>query len=501
MADWVHELCDGWAEDAPAVWDHDDARYSYGDLRGMIDAVAEGLIRHGVRPGDRVMLVSENCAVFAAAVLAISKVGAWIMPVNARHTVGELRSLLAHAEPSAMLFPVGITAEADAHAKTFDANAIIDTMAGGLAIARLRSKPELVQNDPTEQVGALLYTTGTTSAPKGVMLTHKNLTWNADLSAKLRGVTAGDLVLGVLPGSHIFGFASTMMATFHIGACIRFLKRFDPQSVLDALRDGASVMPAVPAMYARIIAHLDKTGATLNAPHLHYISAGGAPLDPDLKRRVQDEFGLTLNNGYGITEAAPSVAATRPSDPRDDVSCGPPLWGVTLTIDAPNDDGVGEIIIDSPGVMKGYYRNPEATDEALPSPGVFRSGDLGRIDEHGMLYVEGRKKELIIRSGFNVYPPEVEGILTKHDLVTQAAVVPRRRAGDEDILAFVMVTGAVDPASLAHWLRQHLVAYKLPNAIFVVDAFPVAPTGKILKHKLIDHFADQVAAWDKEHLE
>ena len=216
MAQWVHELIEGWAEDAPAVWDHDGARFSYGDVRAMVAVIADGLRAAAVQPGDRVMLVSENCAVFAAAVLAISKVDAWAMPVNARHTVSELRSLKDHADPKVILFPMGITGEADAHAAAFAAQDRIATAAGDLAVARFEAAPEPVPNTPADRVAALLYTTGTTSAPKGVMLTHRNLTWNAALSAKLRGVTAQDLVLGVLPGSHIFGYASTMLATFHI---------------------------------------------------------------------------------------------------------------------------------------------------------------------------------------------------------------------------------------------------------------------------------------------
>ena len=256
-----------------------------------------------------------------------------------------------------------------------------------------------------------------------------------------------------------------------------------------------SVFPAVPQMYANLLRYMDKTGADLSAPKLHYISAGGAPLDPDWKARTEAVFGLALNNGYGITEAAPTVSATRVGEPRGDVSVGPAVWDVTLSIDDPDANGVGEVLIEGPGVMKGYYKNPEATAEALPRPGLLRSGDLGRLED-GILFIEGRKKELIIRSGFNVYPPELEGMLTKHPNVSVAAVVPHRRAGNEDILAFVL--GDIASEDLGNWLRERLVAYKQPQAIFMVDEFPTAPTGKILKHKLASHFADLIGKWEKE---
>jgi len=419
------------------------------------------------------------------------------VPVNARHTAGELRSLREHSGARIMLFTGHASAEAAAHVVEFSADISLPLDCGNLqATPVFETEPEPVEDDPTQRVAALLYTTGTTSAPKGVMLTHSNLCWNARVSARLRHLTPDDLVLGVLPGSHIFGFCSTLMAAFHIGCCTRFVPRFTPEAVLNALADGASAMPAVPQMYERILTHLHQTGEALNAPRIRYLSAGGAPLDPDLKARTEATFGVPLNNGYGITECSPTISATRPEDPRDDVSVGPALWDVTVTVDAPGDDGIGELIVQSPGVMKGYYRNPEATALALPRPGIFRTGDLGRIDPDGMIYVEGRVKELIIRSGFNVYPPEVEAMLTQHDQVLQAAVVPRRVGSNEEILAFVMARDELTADALADWLRPRLVAYKQPQHIYIVDAFPIAPTGKVLKHKLIAHFATLLAARD-----
>ncbi|MEM8665070.1 MAG: 3-hydroxyacyl-CoA dehydrogenase NAD-binding domain-containing protein, partial [Pseudomonadota bacterium] len=246
-----------------------------------------------------------------------------------------------------------------------------------------------------------------------------------------------------------------------------------------------------PNMYERILTHLEETGRPFIAPRLRYISAGGAPLDPDWKARTQAVFGLTLNNGYGITEASPGIAATRPAAPRADVSVGTALPDVTVTVAEPDADGVGELIVKSPGVMKGYYKNAAATRAALPAPGVLRSGDLGCIAADGAITIVGRSKELIVRSGFNVYPPEIEAMMTRDPAVLQAAVVGRPVKGNEEIVAFALAPGA-RAADIAARLREKLTAYKVPQHIVLVDAFPTAPTGKVLKHKLLSHFADRL---------
>lgn len=484
---FLHEVIAPHPEHAPAIRDDAGATLTYGALRHAVDALASGLVDLGLRPGDRLMLVGENCAAYVVAILAASQVGAWVMPINGRHKPLELQNILDHSGARLILMTDA------SHAAHFAAQPF-----GAYWTAQFDATPEPKGDTAQTRVAAMMYTTGTTSAPKGVMLSHENLLWNAALSVRLRGLSAADQVLGVLPLSHIFGFASTLLATLTVGAEICLLRRFDPQHVLDALARGASALPAVPQMYARILAHMDQSGAHLSAPKLHYISAGGAPLDPDLKTRVEAVFGLVLNNGYGITEAAPSVAATRPDAPREDVSVGPALWGVTVTIDTPDTEGVGEILVESPGVMLGYYRDAEETARALPRPGLFRTGDLGRVAPDGALFIEGRKKELIIRSGFNVYPPEIEAMLTRHPDVDQAAVVPRRRAGNEDILAFVILRNGLTETALGDWLRPRLVAYKLPQVILAVASLPAAPTGKILKHKLIAHFATQLAAREKD---
>jgi acyl-CoA synthetase (AMP-forming)/AMP-acid ligase II len=497
MGPWLDDLIADHPADNVALIDQGGATCTYGALRERVAQAASALQTHGVRPGDRVMLVSENCTSYAIAVFAICQIKAWICPVNARQSDTELCAIQSHSGARCLLFTASASDQAAAHATTFDA-APLPGLPAGLTITKCATTtPEPVDSQPDQQVAALLYTTGTTSAPKGVMLTHSNVCWNARTSANLRHLTPADLVLAVLPGSHVFGFASTFLAALHAGAQLQFIARFTPAGVLDAFAAGATALPAVPQMYAVILAHLHSTGRPFFAPNLRYTSAGGAPLDPDLKAQTEALTGLPLHNGYGLTETSPGVAATRIETPSADTSVGPPLPGVKVTIDQPDADGAGELIIQSPGVMKGYYKNPNASAAALPQPGTLRSGDLARFDANGALHLVGRLKELIIRSGFNVYPPEVEAMLTRHDDVLQAAVIGRKSGANEEILAFVLTNGGVTETGLKSWLTGRLVSYKHPQHILLVDSYPTAATGKILKHKLISHFADLLEARDQ----
>ncbi|WP_138421816.1 class I adenylate-forming enzyme family protein [Maritimibacter alexandrii] len=491
--DRIHELTRGQSPDALAIVDHDGAHYSFGDVEAMADTMAGMLKAAGVERGDRLMIVSENCATYAIAILAASRLGAWVMPVNARMSDDELDALRNHAGARFAIFTPEASVPSAAHADRLGATSRGTLSCGDVLVAGPlpgeNTAPEPETGTPRDAVAALIYTTGTTSAPKGVMLTHGNLIWNAEISARLRGMAPGDLVVGVLPGTHIFGFASVFLASLAGGSAIRFLPRFSAPAILDAFAEGGSVMPAVPQMYQAILAELAKRGTPPDAPNLRYISSGGAPLDPEWKEKIEATFGLHLQNGYGLTETSPGVSGTRRDTPRDDTSCGQILDGVECIIDEPDDEGIGELLIRGPNIMKGYYRNPEATRAAIREDGFFRSGDFAKIDPDGTLWIMGRKKELIIRSGFNIYPPEVEAMLTRHPDVYQTAVVGRRVSGNEEVLAFVTAKPGVSEADLKAFLHEHLVPYKVPQHIFIIEQFPAAATGKILKHKLTETFA------------
>ncbi|SFG47870.1 Acyl-CoA synthetase (AMP-forming)/AMP-acid ligase II [Palleronia marisminoris] len=476
---------------APALRDSQGIAFDWAGYKAASEAAATLLKDHGVQPGDRVMAVAENSAALAALVFGTSRIGARLVPVNARMTAPEIARIAGHCRPRLTVFATDASPEARAHAAGAQ---VMQTSYGEIA---LTTDPGARFEAP-DDTAVILYTTGTTGDPKGVMLTHGNLNFAGRASATLRGMVPGERLYGALPLTHVFGLASMLTAGAVAGAEVQLEARFAPDKLLAALQGGATVLPAVPQMHAVLMAHTAAQGIErLRGAALRYVSSGAAPLDPAWKRKAEAFYGLPLQNGYGMTETTAGVCATRNAIGDPDTSVGPPLPGCEIRIAAPDRDGIGEIETRGPHVMKGYYRLPELTAEALDPEGWLKTGDLGRIDDAGRLHIVGRKKELIIRSGFNVHPPEVEAALNDHLDVVQCAVIGRARNGNEDVLAFVQpARGGVDPAALADFARERLSAYKRPSAIFVVDALPAASTGKILKHRLLTTFADRIAAHD-----
>ena len=238
----------------------------------------------------------------------------------------------------------------------------------------------------------------------------------------------------------------------------------------------------------------------MQAERLRYISSGGAPLDLAWKQKVEAFFGLPLFNGYGMTESTAGIAATKPGATRSDTSVGKMLAGQEIRLDSINTDGIGEIVIRGPNIMAGYYRNKAETEKVLDADGWLRTGDLGCLDEDGNLQITGRAKELIIRSGFNVYPLEVEAALNQHPDVVQAAVIGTAANGNEQIVAFIhpLAGSDLNPDDLKSHLAGRLAAYKHPTRWIISDRLPAAPSGKILKARLATAFADQLAT-DSTH--
>ncbi len=261
---------------------------------------------------------------------------------------------------------------------------------------------EPVSQAAADQVAVLMYTTGTTGDPKGVMITHANLLFAANASARVRLLNVDDLVYCALPFSHIFGLASAMMASLSVGADLQLQTRFTAENLYEALKNGVTVLPAVPQMHALLMQFVrDKGLDKLNAPQLRYVSSGAAPLDPDWKRRAEAFYGVAVQNGYGMTETTAGISTTSFELGNPNISTGKPLAGTEAKVaPAPNQDelqeGVGEILVRGPHVMKGYYKNRAETDKALEADGFLHTGDLGRFDEDGNLEVVGRCKELII---------------------------------------------------------------------------------------------------------
>jgi len=477
---------------APALSDTTGAQWTWADLIDAIADVEAHLRAADVTTGDRVLLLTENCAAAIAVLFACSRLGAAVIPFNARQTVAEVDRVIAHATPAAILMTSSVSQDAARHADRLGAR-VIQGRFGTLDLVQQTSDP-----DGDGDVAVVLYTTGTTGDPKGVMLTHGNLLFGGKASATLREMTADDVIYGVLPISHVFGLASVVTAAAHTGASIRFEPRFSADRLYAALTNGVTLLSAVPQMHALLMQYTREQGFDrLPSQTLRYVSSGAAPLDPTWKRQAEAFYGVALQNGYGMTETTAGVSITQSKIGDPDISTGPPLPGVELRIDETvpgGGDGSGEVLVRGPHVMKGYFRNPSETAKAIDAVGWLHTGDLGCLDDQGLLHILGRSKELIIHGGFNVYPPEVEAALNDHPHVIQAAVVGRMVQGDEKVVAFCQIPDDADvtPDALRVFVAERLTGYKRPSQIILASSLPAAPTGKILKHKLLDAFADQL---------
>ncbi len=479
--------------DHPALVDG-TTTWSYGELAGIVADLAGRLVGYGVRPGDRVLIVSENSLPLCALVLAASEIDAWAVVVNPRLSVREVDQIRDHSGARRIFYVTDIPGAARDHAVRHGARDEPVGALGLLAVGPLNeaATPETVEVDGARQVAVLMYTSGTTGNPKGVMLTHRNLLYNASVSGCLRHLTPADRLYGALPMSHIVGLSNVLVGTLMFGATIQVVPRYDPAELARAIAgDGVTMLFGVPATYQRLLEYKSVSGrSALPRGRLRYLGVAGAPLDLSLKTRVEAEFGVPLLNGYGITECAPGISGMRLENSEATTSVGQPLPGVEIrVVDADRrpvpHDAVGELHVRSPGVMRGYYRAPTLTAAAIDPDGWFNTGDLVRFDG-ARLFVVGRARELIIRSGFNVYPPEVEAVLNTHPDVVQSAVVGRAVDGNEEVVAYVQLLpgSTANAETLRQHVRPQLTAYKRPSEIVVLDTLPASSTGKILKHRL-----------------
>ncbi len=480
---------------APAISDSIGTSWTYAELNHAAHSGAALLRDAGVGAGDRVLLLIENCAAAVAMLFAVWDVGAVVIPVNARQSAGEVDRIIAHARPTLALMSTAVSANARAHATRLAA-APVQGAFGEMHLVRLHpGAPDAELVD----VAVLLYTTGTTGDPKGVMLTHANMRFGGMASAHLREMTPEDRIYGVLPITHVFGLASVVTACCYAGASVRMEARFTAEGLYHALGEGITLLSAVPQMHALLMQFAKEKGLTaLGSDTLRYVSSGAAPLDPAWKRKAEAFYGVAIQNGYGMTETTAGICATRNPVGLTDVSVGPALPGVEVRIDQDvpgGGEGCGEVLTRGAHVMKGYYRNPEQTAQVLDAQGWMRTGDIGRMDEEGLLHILGRSKELIIHGGFNVYPPEVEAALNDHPAVIQSAVIGRMVAGDEEVLAFVQIAEGdpITAEALREFVARRLTGYKRPKQVVLATKLPAAPTGKILKHKLLAAFADQLS--------
>ena len=486
-----------WADrlpDHPAVRDPKGS-WSYREFEKVISETAGWLRSSGVRAGDRVMIVGENCREFAAALLAIASLDAWPVPVNAHLSSREIDVVRDHSGARRIVYTTGASSHATEHARRHGAKIeeVGDLGQIGLGPLNESAIPEPIEPDIGRRTGALIYTSGSTGLPKGVMLTHSNLIFSAGGAAKIRSLSPEDGLYGILPLSHIVGLSIVFLGTLLSGATIYLEPRFDPMTARRTIeKERITVMLGVPSMFSQFLQYAKMRNLQkLTFSGLRIISCCGAPLPPAIKFSVEGLFGLPLHHGYGITECSPNVAQVRLDvPPRKDNSVGPMFPGVEARLvggdgQALPEGEVGELWVRGPNIMKGYYRATEETAAAISPDGWFNTRDLARFED-GNLFIVGRTKDLIIRFGFNVYPAEVEAVLNAHPAVAQSAVIGRATHGTEEILAFVEVSPGshLTAPVLAEYAAKHLAAYKRPTEFFFLSTMPMTASGKIAKSEL-----------------
>lgn len=478
-----------WANSHPTHIALRDASHSvtYAELDGRLDGLVIALQRLGIRRGDRVLLVAENCVAQALMILAVSRIGAWSASVNARLSPREIANFITHSGARRVFYFHQDSPEAGQHAAAQGAETVEWSQVGSLLVGPLQS--DTAVEPPEPDVAALVYTSGTTGASKAVMLTHANLLFIAANSRRVRSLVPDDVIYGVLPLSHVYGLSALLLAALVSGAELRLVPRFRPEYLAVALaEEGITVLHGAPAMYAKLLALANTQSDALRAPRLRVAQSGGAPLTRSIKENFERRFGVVLNNGYGMTEAAPSICQTRSESPRIDCSVGTPIDGIEVRLDgaATHPDGVGELQLRGPNVMAGYYRAPALTEQVMTPDGWLCTGDLARFEADGAVTIVGRSKELIIRSGFNVYPVEIEQVLNAHPDIVQSAVIGRTVDDNEEVLAFVEMRGgkAIDHAALLTYLKANLSPYKIPAQVIALASLPAAASGKILKREL-----------------
>ena len=475
-------------------------RLTYGQLDALSDQVAASLTKLGLKRGDTVGVMLPNVPYFPIAYFGVLKAGGVVVPMNVLLKAPEVNFYLSDSEARILIAWDDFSAEAMKGAPAGVITYVVNKPGSDSVPEGARSFTELLQAGPAfemvatdpDDTAVILYTSGTTGKPKGAELTHFNLYMNCDVAGRLFGIRDDDVALGVLPLFHSFGQSSVMNVTLRYGGKLALVPRFEVDAVCRTIQDEkVTVISGVPTMYFALL-HAPEV-ANFDLSSLRIANSGGASLPGEVLTTFEKKFGIVILEGYGLSETSPTASFNRSADERKFLSIGKPIWGVEMRIlddeDKPlpvGKDHVGEICIRGHNVMKGYFKKPEATAEAFKG-GWFHSGDMGYVDEDGFFYIVDRKKELIIRGGFNVYPREIEEVLYAHPAVQEAAVigVHDERMGEEVSAVVCLKKGeSVTEADLIAFVKERVAAYKYPRTISFLDTLPKGPTGKILKKEL-----------------
>jgi long-chain acyl-CoA synthetase len=484
-----------------------DTELSYAELGQRSARLAALLGEKGIGPGGRVGVMLPNVPEFPIAYYGVLRAGAIVVPMNVLLKRREIAFYLEDSGSKLLLAWHGFCAEAREGAADAGTELIEVETASFAAMLAEHEPPAsgapFASHSHIKRTGAdladtaeddtavILYTSGTTGKPKGAELTHLNLFRNADVSSRTTSeISEGDVVLGALPLFHSFGQTVSMNASLMTGACLTLVPKFDPGEALATMqRDGVTHFYGVPTMYGALLHHPERE--SFDTSSLRICITGGASMPVEVLRGFEEAFGAKVMEGYGLSETSPVACSNHPDKERKAGSIGTPIEGVEMKVVDENDEEVpqgevGEIVIRGHNIMKGYWQRPDATEEAMRG-GWFHSGDMARTDEDGYFYIVDRKKDLIIRGGYNVYPREVEEVLFEHPKIREAAVVgvPHDQWGEEIGAAVVCHDGEeLAPEEVSAYVKERIAAYKYPRLVWFLDDLPKGPTGKILKREI-----------------
>ncbi|HEY6730573.1 MAG TPA: long-chain fatty acid--CoA ligase [Solirubrobacterales bacterium] len=464
---------------------------TYADLNDHSARLATLLAEKGLEQGDRVGVMLPNVLDFPIAYYGVLHAGGVVVPMNVLLKRREIAFYLEDSGAKLLLAWHGFGEEARAGAAEAGTELIeIEPESFAELLGDREPTAELADTDE-EDTAVILYTSGTTGKPKGAELTHSNLFCNAEIASQTTcEIRQGDVVLGSLPLFHSFGQTVSMNASLRVGATLTLLPKFDPGEALEIMqRDGVTHFYGVPTMYGALLHHPGREDFDTSA--LRICITGGASMPVEVLRGFEDAFECELLEGYGLSETSPVASSNHPGRPRKPGSIGTPLRDVEMKVVDEDDNEVaqgevGEIVVRGHNVMKGYWQRPEATEEAMRG-GWFHTGDMAKVDEEGYFFIVDRKKDLIIRGGYNVYPREVEEVLYEHPKVREAAVIgiAHNEWGEEIGAAIVVHDGEqLEPDEVSAYVKERIAAYKYPRVVWFLDDLPKGPTGKILKREI-----------------
>jgi long-chain acyl-CoA synthetase len=464
---------------------------TYAELDEATARAAAFLLAQGIEPGDRVGVMLPNVPEFAIAYYGVLRAGGVVVPMNVLLKRREVAFYLGDAQAKLIFAWHAVADEAGAGAAEAGSECVVVEPG---SFARLLGDVPPASGIAEREAGdtaVILYTSGTTGKPKGAQLTHANLSVNTDVSKALFSLEPEDVILGALPLFHAFGQTCGLNAAVAAGASLALIPRFDAGAALEVIeRDRVTLFEGVPTMYAALLHHPERDRFDVGT--LRMCVSGGAALAVELLRGFEREFGCVILEGYGLSETSPVACFNHPGRERKPGSIGTPIEGVEMKlVDLHRRDAEpgepGEIAIRGHNVMKGYWNRPDATAEAIDGDGWFYSGDIARLDADGCYFIVDRKKEMIIRGGYNVYPREIEEVLYEHPAVREAAVVgiPHPDLGEEVAAAVALRPGMqVSESDIREFVKTSVAAYKYPRRVWFVDELPKGPTGKILKRAI-----------------